>query len=54
MANISVEKPRLRFAYHVWSCVSWKRFPRSPRCPEMTAGYGYTPLEAFNDWKARL
>ena len=49
MANASVEKPRLRFAHHVWSCVSYPQ-----RLKWGVIGFGYTPLEAFNDWRARL
>lgn len=44
-------KPRIRYSRHVWSCACrlvdwWKQYP--------VIGYGYTPKEAYEDWRAQL
>lgn len=40
-------KPRLTYSRGCWRCMS-------VAAGLIVAGYGYTPTEAFNDWKDRI
>jgi len=40
-------KPRLRFSNFVWRCFLPYPYGRADR----RVGYGYTPAEAYKDWK---
>lgn len=48
-------KPRIRLKHGVWSCASVKLYSYGPfgTHPALYCGYGYTPAEAFADWKAQ-
>jgi hypothetical protein len=45
-------KPRLRVKWGVWSCASWTIAPDVP-VMLFRIGYGYTPEEAYIDWRAQ-
>jgi hypothetical protein len=43
-------KPRIRRKWGVWSCSSI-RFVSFDWWPRGVIGYGYTPKDAYRDWK---
>lgn len=45
---MNVVKPRIRLRFGVWGCVS-----RRPGGHGLIAGYGYTPMQAYDDWRSR-
>lgn len=45
---IGQAKPRIRLRFGIWGCVS-----RRPGGRGLVAGYGYTPMQAYEDWRSR-